>query len=176
MKGKKVMSDSNGNGSLVDNMLLMAGLMFLVYLLFLGIPIIPYLDLVISIVFSVFQPESLFGKLLTGAALFGTAYFMLEFVKAIGYSVFQDTRAMYMFLYAQGLFVIQAIGLEDERTFYFSKLIITIVSKGFNETTEMGAEILYLLSMVLFGFSFILELETRVKKIISNYRRSKSKE
>lgn len=159
------MSDNN-NGSLLDAIILYTFLMYLLYIVILAIPIIPYFDVVLNIVFENYKPNSLFGKIITGALLFGIGFFMLEFVKKTCDSFFYSIQAKYFFLYGQGLIFISFMGTSETTIFYLSKVFVGLISMGFNEPIENGKNYVLTFGLVSFLISIFIEGFTRPKRPI----------
>ncbi len=155
------MSDESG-GSLLDNIIFMAMVMYLLYIVFLAIPIIPYFDVVLKIVFSIHIPNSFLGEIITGIVLFIIGFLMLEAVKSIGEKMFIDRTAMFLFLYGQGLVLIGLMGISGT-LWYISSSITALVSAGFNEPLETGVWYLISPGAIAIVLSFIIEAKVESK-------------
>jgi len=157
------MSDENGGSSLLDDIIFMAMVMYVLYIVFLAIPIIPYFDVVLKIFFSIHIPNSFLGKIITGIVLFVIGFLMLETAKSIGEKMFADRTAMFLFLYGQGLVLIGLMGVTH--TFwYISSSISALVSAGFNEPLEIGVWYLIAPGIVAIVLSFMIEDKPKNKK------------
>lgn len=157
------MCDESGGGSLLDDIILMAMIMYLLYIVFLAIPIIPYFDIILKIVFSIYMPDSFLGKVITGIVLFTIGFVMLEAAKAIGEKIFVNRSAMFLFLYGQGLFLIGLMGKVSGSYWYISSIITKLVSIGFDEPLKKGALYLIVPGITAIVLSFIIEAKANAK-------------
>lgn len=157
------MSDNN-NGSILDTIIIGTIVMYILYMIFLAIPIIPYFDIVLKIIFSIYIPNSFFGKIITGLVLLSIGYLMLEFAKTLGEKMFYSKEAMYFFLYAQGLIIISFMGIS-ESNFLISKGIIVFTSLGFDEPTEIGRYYVFYFGIVALAISILIEFKIRPKQL-----------
>ena len=150
------MSDNCDNSSVVDNLIILAGMMMIISIIFMAIPILPYFDILIKIVLSIHTPTSFLGKFLTGAGLLMVAYVMYIMIKSIGEAIFKNTMAMYMFLYGQALFVMSLLSKSDG-IFFFSKIFVAFLSAGFDEPKEFGYGLLLTIGIILACLGVIIE-------------------
>jgi len=158
------MSDEDSGTSLLDNIIFMAIVMYVLYIVFLAIPIIPYFDIVLKIVFSIHIPNSFLGEVITGIVLFIVGFLMLEAAKSIGEKMFIDRTAMFLFLYGQGLVLIGLMGGISDTFWYISSSITALVSAGFNEPLERGVWYLIVPGAIAIILSFVIEIKIETKK------------
>lgn len=157
------MSDESNGTSLLDDIIFMAMIMYALYIVLLAIPIIPYFDAILKVIFSVYTPDSFLGKIFTWITLFIIGFLMLEAAKAIGEKVFYNRSAMFLFLYGQGLILIGLMG-NSHTYWYISSTISILISEGFNEPLEKGILYLTVPGIIAIIISFILNSEARPRQ------------
>ena len=153
------------NRSITDSILMYMVIMSITYIVVLAIPIIPYFDIVINIIFSFYKPDSFFGNLITVFILYMIGHIMLKFIIWIGERLFFDKLAMYLFLYGQGLVLISNANLK-ENGFIISKAFISIISLGFNEKFDIGKNYIFIFGLSILFIGIIIEYIKKPHQII----------
>lgn len=150
------MSSCNNGNSWIENAFLMAMVILFLTYVFLAIPILPYLDIVLKLILFIHTPDSFGGYLITGLILIFAGFFMLEAAKEIGRWKFNNTVAMYLFLYGQGLLMISLLYSADS-IFYISKVLVAFVSAMFNEQPESVKHYFTIAGIILVAIGIIAE-------------------
>ncbi len=148
------MSD-NDSSSLLGEIIAYVLFLTLFYLTILVIPIIPYLDMILSFILSIHKPDSILGNIFLGAVVYVIGYFLLESVKFIAQKFFANKGAMYLFLYGQGLMLIGFLG--EKTTLPISSVIVSLISAGFNEPIEVGKYFLIIPGVISLILSYFFE-------------------
>jgi len=153
------MSDSEGGNSVIGDLMAFLLLIGAVYTFALGIPVLPYFDVVLHFIVGIYKPNSTLGILFFMLFLFLLGWGMLTLLKMIGEYVFHDTTAMYFFLYGQGLFVMGLVG--KLKSFLISHFILQLLAKGFNDTLDYAQNFLGIVGLVLIVLGILIEKHIR---------------
>ena len=153
------MSDSESGGSVVGDIIAFAALAGAVYLFALGMPVLPYFDVVLHVILDIYKPSSTLGTLFFMAFLFLLGWGMLTLLKMAGEYFFHDRVAMYFFLYGQSFFVIALVG--KLKYFALSHGVLSLLAEGFNDTLDYAQNFLIIVGLVLMGFGVLIEKNMR---------------
>jgi len=151
------MSDSESGGSIIGDIMAFAVLAGAVYLFALGMPVLPYFDVVLHTVLSIYVPDSFLGGLFFALFLFLIGWGMLTLLKMAG---------EYFFLYGQGFFVIALVG--KLKYFALSHGVLSLLAEGFNDTLDYAQNFLIIVGLVLMGFGMLIEKNMH-KKGLNSY-------
>ncbi len=157
------MCNNDSGSSLLDDIIVIGAIMYLLYVVFLAIPIIPYFDVLLKIVFSIHVPNSFLGGIFTVIVLLFAGFFMLEAIKTFGQKIFNNKTAMFFFLYGQGLVLIGLMGGKNT-PWLLSTIITQLISTGFNEPLKIGKYYLIVTGAIALIISLVLEVKARSRK------------